>query len=391
MKRILIYALLALLAMPTGASAQRRKVVASKKKVEAPVENPVFTRMLPATAKIVVADSLIVDTNAVLKAIPVNPEDGRLTTYVQFFNEQIGKNSRLFTKSDGTAFINEMGDKCIFSSYTGAQRGQRLFQTTLNAGTWSEPVELLGLDDDNELSDFDYPFLMSDGVTLYFAAQGGEGLGGYDIYRTRLDTEKGRYLKPENLGLPFNSEADDYLYVVDEQHQLAYFASARIKRTDSMCVYTFIPSETREILNTETMSPEKLRSMARLERIADTWGKGTERKKAMQRKQLLARQTGPHEAIGEFSFVINDLLTYTRLSQFRSAENRDRMRELISMQKQQEVLGISLEKARDYYATATVSERQQLRPEILNSERQYEQLSKDIKALEKEIRNTENQ
>jgi predicted nucleic acid-binding Zn-ribbon protein len=54
------------------------------------------------------------------------------------------------------------------------------------------------------------------------------------------------------------------------------------------------------------------------------------------------------------------------------------------------VLKTTLLKARNFYATASERERNQLRKEIMDSEQQQEMLEGSISRLEKEIRNTEN-
>ena len=54
--------------------------------------------------------------------------------------------------------------------------------------------------------------MTSDGETLYFAAMSEEGLGGYDIYVTRFDSDEGTFLEAENVGLPYNSFSDDSLF-----------------------------------------------------------------------------------------------------------------------------------------------------------------------------------
>ena len=56
--------------------------------------------------------------------------------------------------------------------------------------------------------------MLSDGLTLYFAAQGPESIGGYDIFMTTYDAAEGRFLKPENIGMPFNSTANDYAWLL---------------------------------------------------------------------------------------------------------------------------------------------------------------------------------
>ena len=66
------------------------------------------------------------------------------------------------------------------------------------------------------------PFIHADGKTLYFASNGWQGFGGYDMYFINLtDT----YLqRPTNLGLPINSEDDDINFNVTTDGKHGYFA-----------------------------------------------------------------------------------------------------------------------------------------------------------------------
>ncbi len=381
MKRELIIIILLSLMLPVSVSAQRgkRKPKAKVVQVEEPVENPIFTKMLPTTAKVIIIDSMLVEKANLLRTIPVNQEEGRLVDYAQFFKK---------SDNEGIVYVNELGNKCIFPKTVDANGNKRLFQSDLLGNSWTEPTELLGLDD-NGLVDYDYPYLMPDGVTLYFSARGEESLGGYDIYRTRFDSETGRFLKPENLGLPFNSEQDDYMFVIDEQNQLAYFTSSRHQHKDTLCLYTFIPFETRIILNASNYSPSQIRSLARIDRISDTWGDGAERKEATKRRSNIYAGHSVSAIQQSFSFIVNDKKTYIHMRDFRKQENRDRMKELLAMQKQDRSLVASLEKIRKEYSTASAAERERLRTGILESENQHRLLLVSMKKLEKEIRNTE--
>ena len=66
------------------------------------------------------------------------------------------------------------------------------------------------------------PFIHADGKTLYFASNGWQGFGGYDMYFIDLtDT----YLqRPTNLGLPINTEDDDIFFGVTTDGKRGYFA-----------------------------------------------------------------------------------------------------------------------------------------------------------------------
>ena len=68
------------------------------------------------------------------------------------------------------------------------------------------------------------PFIHPDGRTLYLASDGHIGLGGYDLFVSRKDSS-GRWLKPENLGYPINTNKDEFGLIVNPSGNRAYFAS----------------------------------------------------------------------------------------------------------------------------------------------------------------------
>lgn len=68
-------------------------------------------------------------------------------------------------------------------------------------------------------------FLHPDGKTLFFASDREGGMGGYDIYMTKL--ENGKWSKPVNLGYPINSTRDDKCFILTTDNKIAYFDSDR--------------------------------------------------------------------------------------------------------------------------------------------------------------------
>lgn len=382
MERKIIFLLSLLFMIPFATvDAQRKKPVKKKPKSAVVNENPRFTAMLESTAKVTVIDSAVVDSFQFLDIIYANKEEGYVTTYELFFKKE----------ANGIVYVNELGNKCIYSKVDEDSGHKLLYQSDLLADGWTKGEPLEGVEGNFGLTDFDTPYLMPDGVTLYFSAKGGEGLGGYDIYRTRLDAETGKLLKPENLGLPFNSEQDDFMYLIDEQNKLAYFVSNRRQPNGKVCVYTFIPFDSRTSVSA---TEEKLRSLARLDRIADTWGNRSERDAALRRKQA-ASQAANSERVKQnettFSFVINDQTTYTKLSDFRVAANRNRIKEWQNVQKKLAALEEDLKKKRLYFSRASSVERQTLQKEMIQDEQQATVYYKQIRLLEKTIRNAENQ
>ena len=368
---LFIILVIAIIALPSY--AQKKSTVKKKRPVvEVPQEITKFDEMLDATQQVVIVDSVVVSKQTFLSVYNIGAESGSISTYNQFF--------RTDDQPYATVCVNQLGNKCWFSN------DGKLYTIDKLGVQWSEPVQLEGL---GRYQRTNYPFVLSAGTTLYFAAISDEGLGGLDIYVSRYDSETGKYLLAENIGLPFNSEANDYMYVVDELNNIGYFATDRRQPDGSVCIYTFIPNEKRLTYHADELSEEQIRSRARIDCIADTWGDGNARQEALSRLQAMMTTTKRAEK-QDFVFVVNDDVTYTSLADFRNADNRDRYNELSQMQKRYEQLGTEMDKARQYYATkAAAIEKKGLRTEILEYEQEYYQLETNIRQLEKIIRNSE--
>lgn len=378
-KTIAIIALALL--VPLSMQAQKKKKVIKRPIAvvpEEPAEDPRITEMRELTQQIIFFDSVVVEKNHFLSAIRLHPESGRLSSFNDFFRVQ--------GTPDGYVYLNEMGNKCYFSDVSD-DGGLRLFTSDKLGSEWSSPTPLKGISEG--ISEANYPFMMADGTTFYFAAKGEESIGGYDIFMTRYNAEDGRFFKPENIGMPFNSEANDYMYAIDEANNIGYFVTDRRQPEDKVCVYMFIPPTTRRNYNVESLSDEQLRGYADISRIADTWGNGKERKLALERLNSL-QETGREENKPEMTFVINDQTTYTSVSQFRHPDSKGLYAELQEAKRQLEDTQVLLEKSRNYFAKASADDKQTLRPEILDAEKKLERLIADTKSLEKRIRNAEN-
>lgn len=73
----------------------------------------------------------------------------------------------------------------------------------------------------------DAPFIHPNGKVLYFASEGHDSMGGYDIFYSRLDPKTGEWGPPTNMGWPINSADDDVFYSVSADDQRGYFSSIR--------------------------------------------------------------------------------------------------------------------------------------------------------------------
>lgn len=337
---------------------------------------------LHATERIVIIDSLVVPKDQVLKAIVLSHENGRIDTYASTYHTE--------DKSGATLYENELANKRYLAYPAAGKSSQlRLAVTDKLGERWSSPTPLKGLPNDDVMQNF--PFLLSDGVTLYYAAKGPESMGGYDIFVTRANGEDGAFFAPENLGFPYNSTANDYMLAIDELNQLGWFVSDRRQPTGKACIYTFIPNATRELYGDET-SEQELSALARITSIRDTWpsAKKADFKAATTRLESL--RNGKMDVKGkarEFEFVIDDNRTYCQLADFRSPQAREKMKRWLILSKNTQTDAIMLQRLRDNYAMAKAEQRKQLEQSILWLEATHFPQLEQMKQLAKEIRNTE--
>lgn len=211
--------------------------------------------MLDRVEKIEIIDSINVPAESFYKFFRLAKSAGRFDDEIAI--EKAVKSETL--KQSGIVslwspvFMTEAGDDMIW--YGSAENGNsKMFESSrLTDGSWDKPTELFdyaGIFGDNNGSWVSYPFLMSDGVTLYFAADGDNSLGELDIFISRRDNDG--FLQPSNIGMPYNSPYNDYLYAIDEENKLGWWATDRTQLKDSVTIYTFIPQELRVNYPTDT-------------------------------------------------------------------------------------------------------------------------------------------
>jgi len=124
--------------------------------------------------------------------------------------------------------ISADGKTLFFSSSRpGGFGGKDLWYSKLDDfNQWKNPVNLgktINTDGD-EMS----PFIHFDGRTLYFASNGRVGMGGFDLYYTRMLNDS-TWTEPKNLGYPINTSSDEMGLVIESNGKKAYFSSVRDK------------------------------------------------------------------------------------------------------------------------------------------------------------------
>lgn len=334
---------------------------------------------LQATECVTFIDSIVMPKDELISNLRLGNESGRIESYTQSFH--------LPDTLDCTVFMNQLANHRIFGMPVGNGL-QRLFAQELIGSEWTDPKELKGLElEEGEVAN--YPFMLSDGITLYYAAKTEESLGGYDIYMTRYDTDEHVFLAPENIGMPFNSPANDYLYAIDEYNNLGYFATDRNQPEGKVCLYTFIPNSSRRIYNQNEVGVEKLRNLARITCIRDTWINRDDVKKAITRLDGVRKEGKNSDKVHDFDFVLDDNRTYTTATDFKNSEAQKQVN--LWMESKQDLASTKtqLDNLRDKYATASNEQKQQFAPQIRILEGKVEQLMTELRQQEKQIRRLE--
>jgi len=133
---------------------------------------------------------------------------------VEFSNGTFSKPEKLalnteYNESNGT-FSND-GEKIFFTSdRPGGQGGFDIYETELiGKNKWSEPKNLGP--SINTSADEQCPYMLNDGMTLYFSSKGHESSDNFDIYIV-TQGDDGEWGEPDKLGEPINSDKDDLYY-----------------------------------------------------------------------------------------------------------------------------------------------------------------------------------
>lgn len=332
-------------------------------------------RMVDKVENIQIIDSMVVDKDDFLSAYILSEESGTLTSYNKFF-----KPEELLSS---TVYMNQKGDKIYYAHPTDGNQ-YCLFSQSRLMDKWGDekqlPMNINSKNDDN------YPFVLSDGVTIYYASKGNGTIGGYDLFVTRYNINSDNYLAPEQLGMPFNSPANDYMIVFDEVKGLGWFVSDRFQPEGKVCVYLFIPNADQSRVESDDM--EVKRARAAITSIKDSWKEGGDYTELIK----LAHKEIPYGEVKvekDFEFIIGNNVVYYKLDDIKSPEARNIYQKVISTNKQIKELNEKLDDLRISYTQGNTAKRDQLKPTILQAEEQLNSLLGQPGELETKARNTE--
>lgn len=352
----------------------RAALTKAKKKMseEAAATADAIERMSAAierVEKIVVIDSISVSRNDFFRAYRLTPESGSLNS-----SEVLPEGFK--TASSTVVYIPENKSTMTWAAPDSLGNYQLVSSHQLSDGSWDTPVcigESLG-----EGGNANFPFIMQDGVTLYYANDGENSLGGLDIYISRRGEDG--YLQPQNIGMPYNSPYDDFMLAIDEVTGVGWWVTDRNQIEDSVTIYKFIPSELR--INCATDDPD-IRSRARLDNYRATWEEGADYSDLLAAiEEIDPEKKTNHE---DFRFAMPGGKIYTKWNDFRSDFARALMEQYLEARRQYDEQRQELAQLRKLYAEGSVDA-----DKILDIEQQLDHMRDDLKRLANDVIRNEN-
>ncbi len=161
-----------------------------------------------------------------------------------FLSEKVKKNFQKSEKlninteyKEQGAMMSPDGNWLFFSSdRPGGYGGFDIYYCKkLPNGDWSFPIN--AGNDINTQYDDSYPYLAPDGTTFFFASQGHNSIGGYDLFKSAWNEDNQTFVTPDNLGFPINTPDDNKTISVSKSGRYGYISDFREKGAGDLDIY----------------------------------------------------------------------------------------------------------------------------------------------------------
>jgi hypothetical protein len=125
-----------------------------------------------------------------------------------------------------SASLSPDGNTLFFASERSGGKGATdiYMIKKLPNGNWAlpQPISMI-----NTKYREDFPFMSSDGKTLYFSSEGHSSMGGFDLFKTVFNEETNSWSPPKNLGYPINDSQDNRTISFSADNRTGYISSVR--------------------------------------------------------------------------------------------------------------------------------------------------------------------
>lgn len=325
------------------------------------LENRALTmrNMLERVENIQILDSLSVDSATFFTHYKLSPQAGEL-----------------IADSDGMPYYSPQQGREIIAVSNDGNDSHLISVGILDDGTNQPAVDIV-MEDKVPENDTAYPFMMQDGTTLYFAMRDADdGIGGWDIYMTRRDDEGG-YFAPTNVGMPYNSPANDYMLAIDETSGLGWWATDRNADPGKVTIYVFAPNETRVNLDAD------LDDIIDRAKITDIGATRPADSKLLSRLDVLktlsdADNVEEDDEDAEIYLSLGNGIVYTSLSQFKNQQAAAEMLSYLQESQKVDELKDELADLRGRYGDGDLTVAEQIRKAEVELEKAAPRLQKRL-------------
>lgn len=150
-----------------------------------------------------------------------NPNPSTITKFSKAINSKFHESTPIFTKDGKTMYFTR-------NNYLDGKKGKdgnrvtliKIYKASLENDKWGK---LTQLPFDSDQYSTAHPTLSVDEKTLYFASDMPGTIGQSDIFKVKIN-EDGTYGAPENVGKPINTEGKETFPFVTDENEI-YFAS----------------------------------------------------------------------------------------------------------------------------------------------------------------------
>jgi hypothetical protein len=176
-------------------------------------------------------DSMIIfsrNNKVTSKKRDTKDDKNKLGLFTSHLNSNIWSNPEPFTHNSFDHHVtmpslSKDGSKLFFvSDMSGGFGGLDIYMSEKINNAWSTPKNLGSKINTKENESF--PFISPSGI-LFFASNGHNGLGGLDIFSSKMN--HGVWEEVLHINAPINSESDDFGLITDINFEKGYFSSNR--------------------------------------------------------------------------------------------------------------------------------------------------------------------
>ena len=284
------------------------------------------------------------------------------------------------------AYSSEVGDLMMWSESDADHKEAVMQSEKLMDGSWEKPVNV-----GNSISESGNsrnPFLLTDGLTLYFSSDGEESIGGYDLFVATKDPVSGEFRQPIGLGYPFNSPYNEYLMAIDEDNGIGWWVTDRNRLEGKLTIYIFKTNDVRK--NYVPDDEDDIISLARIEDISVTQNPDTDYARILKEIDLRHKQNEKTSDV-EFIFPMPYGKVAKSLNDFKTSAAKRSMQQYLQAFEEHKALEKKLSALREQYhkTDKKKSSASALRNQILDLEKERDRQNDILKKMRNSIISSE--